>query len=118
MKPRLGMLLPLRTEEDLEAAYEKGLLRKEELVHGAYYRGSCRNTEVARWHAGGQAFVHPRRKFGETFLESIRHPADERNYDVFRVVELTTEPAAEQVVEDAWFEPFFERRARPVDDDD
>nr|WP_294866555.1 hypothetical protein [uncultured Pseudogulbenkiania sp.] len=54
-------------DSELEAAYAKGLLRKDALVHGRYYQGHCRNTEVARWHAGRQRFYYMRYKFGESF---------------------------------------------------
>lgn len=111
----IGMSVPLRTDEDIEAAYQKGLLRKEALEHGSYYRGSCRNAQIARWHGRAQQFVHKRTKFGETFLERIRHPVDERNYDVFRVVERV-EPAPEQIIDDDYFERFFDPRP-PMDDD-
>ena len=106
MKPLLGMSVPLRTDAELETAYAQGMLRKEELVHGAYYRGSCRNTTVARWHAQGGAFLYRRQKFGESFFERISHPQDQRHYDVFRVVELT-QPEAAQRINDASFERFF-----------
>lgn len=96
------MNTPLRTDEELEAAYAQGLLRKEELEDGGYYQGLCRNAQVARWHAGAQRFVHLRTKFGSTFYEAIRHPADERNYDVFRVLKRV-EPEPAQVLDDDRF---------------
>lgn len=99
----LTMYTPLRTDEELEAAYALGLLRKEDLVHGQYYFGLCRNAQIARWHAGAERFVHLRTKFGQTFYEAIRHPVDDRHFDVFRV-KRQTEPAPEEVLDDERFE--------------
>lgn len=100
---RITMYTPLRTDEELEAAYTIGLMRKEDLVHGQYYFGLCRNAQIARWHAGVERFVHLRKKFGQSFYETIRHPVDERNYDVFRVTRVT-EPTPEEVIGDNEFE--------------
>lgn len=103
-KPKgITMLTPLQTDEELEAAYTQGLLRKSALVHGQYYYGLCRNAQVARWHAGAERFVYERRKLGGTFYEVIKHPQDERYYDVFRVTRLA-EPAQEQQLVDERFE--------------
>lgn len=43
----------------------------EELEHGAYYLGSCRNASVARWNAETKQFVYMREKFGEVYPEEI-----------------------------------------------
>lgn len=59
------------------------MITKAELEHGAYYDGHCRNAQVARWNAQMNCFVHWRYKFGQTFLEEIRHPEDEHHFDVF-----------------------------------
>lgn len=99
----IRMNTPMRTDEELEAAYADGLLRKEYLVDGQYYEGLCRNASIARWHEGAQRFVHVRTKFGSTFYECIKHPADERDYDVFRVVRHV-EPKLEQMLDDTRFE--------------
>ena len=56
---------------------------KEELIHGFYYRGHCRNATVARWNNEKKVFVHWRTKFGDRFLEEIRCPEDDQVYDVF-----------------------------------
>jgi len=84
----------------LEAAYAAGLLRKEVLQHGAYYSGRCRNASIARWHAGAQRFVHWRTKFGERFLEKIRHPADEPEFDSFRVRKIVDTPGDDAIPDD------------------
>lgn len=61
---------------------------KEQLVHGFYYKGKCRNATVARWCNQMQLFVYRRRKFGTSFLESIRCPEDEHIWDVFYAEEI------------------------------
>ncbi len=66
-------------------------IKKEDLKHGHYYRGRCRNASVARWNAERQCFVHWRTKFGSTFLEEIKCPEDEQYYDVFVTYEDLTE---------------------------
>jgi hypothetical protein len=106
MKDLLPLRTPTVTPEELEAAYAKGLLRKEELVHGAHYHGTCRNARIARWHEGKGKFVHVRHKYGSAFLEGIRHPVDEKNFDVFLPVEMIQSPE-EGRVEDEAFERFF-----------
>jgi len=58
-------------------------IKKEQLVHGQYYAGRCRNAEIARWDGKYQVFRHWRTKFGQTFLEEIRCPEDEQHFDVF-----------------------------------
>ena len=77
-------------------------LHKEQLVHGEYYTGSCRNATCARWHGPGQFFVHWRYKFGHRFLETIKHPDDELRYDVFLVDAMCATP--EEPIEDELFE--------------
>lgn len=56
-------------------------IKKEDLKHGHYYAGYCRNATVARWN--GKVFVYWRTKFGSKFLEEINCPEDEIVYDVF-----------------------------------
>ena len=107
MKPLLPLDLALVTADELERAHDLGLLRKSELTHGRYYRGSCRNSECARWHGAGGRFVYVRRKFGQLYLEAISHPADEQRYDVFVVIEEVVVPEPEQRIDDGAFETFF-----------
>jgi hypothetical protein len=85
--------------EQLEEAYALGMLRKEQLVDGAYYKGRCRNASVARWNATSQEFLHQRLKFNSRFVEGIKHPADEKNFDVF-VAREVTEPSELEIVSD------------------
>ena len=69
-------------------------IAKKDLHHGKYYRGRCRNAVEARWNAEKQVFVHWRTKWGDRFLETIKHPEDELCYDVF-VVECECDPEQE-----------------------
>lgn len=66
-------------------------IAKKDLQHGKYYRGRCRNAAEARWNAEKQVFVHWRTKWGDKFLETIKHPEDELHFDVF-VVECECDP--------------------------
>lgn len=59
------------------------IIPKENLEHGAYYEGKCRNANVARWNAERQLFYHWRNKFGNEFVETIECPEDEKHFDVF-----------------------------------
>jgi hypothetical protein len=72
---RLG---PARLIERAEA-----MIAKADLLHGVYYTGTCRNATVARWNAEDQRFYHWRTKFADRFVETIRHPDDEAQFDVF-----------------------------------
>lgn len=57
------------------------VIAKEQLEVGAYYKGRCRNANVARWN--GRLFIHWREKFTMRFLEEIKCPEDETHFDVF-----------------------------------
>lgn len=63
----------------------------QDLKHGAYYRGRCRNATVARWNAENQIFVYWRTKFSFRFLEEIKPPELDDVYDVFYAVEEITD---------------------------
>ena len=71
------------------------LLGRTELKHGVYYLGRCRNATVARWNAKEGCFYHWRVKFGQVFIETIKHPEDDQTYDVFRPVRELTDPKFE-----------------------
>ncbi len=70
-------------------------IAKQDLIHGAYYAGSCRNASEARWNADKQVFVHWRTKFNHTFLEEIKHPEDDQLFDVFVVESILENPSKE-----------------------
>lgn len=93
-------LSPLTSEEvqaEIDAARATRYtpkIAKNQLVHGQYYTGRCRNASVARWNEERQCFFHWRSKFGERFIEEIRAPEDDQCFDVF-VVDAVTEPTEE-----------------------
>jgi len=65
------------------------ILPKDQLKHGRFYKGRCRNATVARWNVEENCFYHWREKFGRIFIETIKYPTDETEpwWDVFDVVE-------------------------------
>ncbi len=71
------------------------IVPKSELLHGHYYGGRCRNAAIARWNEEENCFYHWRQKFGNIFLETIRHPADDERFDVFRVIRELAYPKFE-----------------------
>ena len=73
------------------------ILPKDRLQHGAYYKGRCRNSTVARWNADQNCFWHWREKFDYIYIETIKYPTDEEEpwWDVFDVVEELPNPRFE-----------------------
>lgn len=81
-------------------------LAKADLVDGEYYRGRCRNSDTARWCYLDErfgVFLYVRHKFGETYIDEIFHPEDERQMDVFFPFEVIA-PAEEKRVSDEYME--------------
>lgn len=70
--------------------YSKGVIPKSKLIKNKYYKGKCRNATVALWN--GYEFVYMRNKFGETYVETIKHPEDDDNYDLFIPIEEESNP--------------------------
>lgn len=68
---------------NLQDYYDAGVIRKEDLVDGAYYQGICRNASVAKWDAKDNCFWYMRTKWGSSFKEDINHIADDNGYDLF-----------------------------------
>jgi hypothetical protein len=78
--------LPVTTEEEWNNFYlpiliKCGAIPKKNLVKGAYYNGSCRNTEVAMW--DGEKFIYERTKFGMKYMDKINHFEDDNGFDLF-----------------------------------
>ncbi len=71
------------------------MIAKSDLKHGAYYRGTCRNAELARWNAKLGVFMHLRLKWGREYPEAICHPDDEGVFDVFTPEAEVTAPERE-----------------------
>lgn len=75
---------PIPREFDIEKDYyANGVIRKEDLIDGATYRGDCRNASEAVWHAYKNCFTYKRTKFMDTFNEDINHIADDNGFDLF-----------------------------------
>lgn len=79
-------------------------IAKKDLVDGAYYKGDCRNADVARWNAKVGCFFYTRYKFGSTFTEDINHPEDDDGFDLFwpdsRLDEFTVIPPCPYIEKD------------------
>lgn len=83
--------------QDFETAYDLGMIRKENLVVGAYYKGNCRNASVARW--DGEHFTYNRTKWTSVFPETIKYPTDEMYFDVFVPYQLV-EPTEFEIIKE------------------
>ena len=68
-------------EIEFTRAYSLGMIRKEDLVVGKYYKGNCRNASVAKWN--GSKFDYMRYKWGSYYKDSLCYPTDEDHFDVF-----------------------------------
>lgn len=79
------------TPEDLQKAYDEGLIPMDKLEDGVLYKGHCRNASKARWNAEKQVFVYSRYKFGRVFDEDIEPPERDRGFDIFIAVEKIDE---------------------------
>lgn len=73
----------------------KNHIAKEDLVHGKYYIGHCRNATKARWDAHDQKFYYWRQKFGDRWVDSLKCPEDDIRYDVFYAHTLESSPTEE-----------------------
>jgi uncharacterized protein (DUF433 family) len=83
-----------RTHDDLTG---RSILAKDQLKHGRYYKGRCRNATIARWNANEQCFYHWRKPFDRIFLDTIKYPTDEVElfWDTFWVVDELSTPRFE-----------------------
>lgn len=63
------------------------IIPKRELVDGKMYKGYCRNSNIAQWHADRQRFTYLRHKFGQLLDEEINHFEDDNGFDVFIPIE-------------------------------
>jgi len=100
---RFTLHLPPTTAET-ETLYAKGVLRPEQLVHGAYYAGHVHSTPaVARWHAAKRRFVLLHSELGVRAPKAIPHVADARTEDMFLPLSEKA-PTDEQRVSEYAFE--------------
>jgi len=63
--------------------YKKGIIKKENLIDGAFYFGLCRNASIAKWDTKENVFWYLRFKFNTKFFEKINHISDDDGYDLF-----------------------------------
>lgn len=90
--------LPNPLEElHYKVLYEAGVLRKEQLLDGKYYRGRCRNATVAQWNEKENCFWYMRHKFGAVFAEKINHLQDDDFTDLFFPLR-EIEPDEDQII--------------------
>mgnify|MGYP000860896689 CR=1 FL=1 len=87
--PKVTVLRPLQ-DEVVNFPYGgpsgtpgQDFIRKSDLVHGAYYYGTCRNATCAKWDETTQLFTYKRIKFGSRFDEEINHPENDDGFDLF-----------------------------------
>ena len=96
-------------------AYPTQFIAKADLVDGQHYRGRCRNTDIARWCQLTEAFgvfLYVRRKFGESFIDEILHPEDDRGFDVFYPFEAVATVEETQRVSDKAMDRARESRSK------
>jgi hypothetical protein len=74
-----------RTHDEITG---RAILPKDQLRDGAFYKGRCRNSAIARWNQSENCFYHWREKDGNIFIETIRYPTAEKEpwWDVFNPV--------------------------------
>ena len=82
-------------EIEFTRAYSLGMIRKEDLMVGQYYKGNCRNASVARWN--GSKFEYMRYKWGSYYKDSLCYPTDEDHFDVF-IPYTVVEPSDTEII--------------------
>lgn len=82
-------------EIEFTRAYNLGMIRKEDLVAGKYYKGNCRNASVAKWN--GSKFDYMRYKWGSYYKDSLCYPTDEDHFDVF-IPWAVVEPSEKEII--------------------
>jgi hypothetical protein len=108
--PKDDKILELRKRRDSE----RKNIAKSQLKNGAYYFGHCRNADFARWSKKLNKFIHRDYKYGESFLSDICHPADDKDYDTFKVFEKveSTDVPYFDMFSDEEFEQHVERELK------
>jgi hypothetical protein len=92
------------TAQQLQVLYTHGVLRPEQLEHGAYYSGEMRSTAVmGRWHAKKRHFVIWHTELGKKELRTIPHVCNARTEDMLMPLSRQ-EPVASQRISDYAFE--------------
>lgn len=64
------------------------MIKKHELIEGAYYIGTCRNTNIAQWFKGKFIFINF--EFNRPYIETIEYFGDVQNtsFDGFIPIKL------------------------------
>jgi len=78
-----GLDINLPKDFDANDYYNAGVIKKDDLINGAYYQGNCRNSNVAMWNAKDNCFVYMRTKFTNVYKDKINHIADDNGFDLF-----------------------------------
>jgi hypothetical protein len=86
---------PLSPERHLRKKCTPPPVLAAPFVHGAYYRGSCRNASIARYNAETDKFVYMRGKFGCVYPEDIRHAGCDDGFDLFEPFAIVENPPFE-----------------------
>lgn len=63
--------------------YDKGVIRGEDLEHGKYYLGKCRNAYVGKWNDDKKVMEHMRYKFGVFTKDNVNYLDNDDNFDLF-----------------------------------
>ena len=92
------------TAQQMQVLYAHGVLRPEQLEHGAYYSGELRSaTIIGRWHATQRRFVVWHTDLGKKKLRSVPHVAEAKTEDM--LIPLSRqEPVDSQKISDYAFE--------------
>lgn len=71
------------TADDLERAYNYGMIRKEELIDGQWYYGQSRPGQFAQWSKEDDCFYVTTSSMGATYGEACNHPSDDNGFALF-----------------------------------
>lgn len=84
------------------ARENNGFIPLQNLKDKTFYKGSCRNAEIAYWLTETQKFYYMRSKFGSEFIEDIEALENDNGFDVFvphEETSLSENDASEFVLE-------------------
>ena len=71
-------------EFDIEKDYyAKGVIRGEDLKHGNYYIGKCRNNHIGRWDATNKVMWYQTYTFGHYVRDNVNYLDNDNGYDLF-----------------------------------
>ena len=76
--------------------YKKGIVPKKDLVKNTYYKGKCRNSNIALWN--GFEFVYMRYKHGTYIIDTINHLEDDNGFDLFIPIRIESNPTDTEII--------------------